>query len=134
MNFQENLYSNDSSYILIAMFDWIKNKIRKESDDDYGDLRSGILNEPEPAFRRQPLEPPAERNYDDFSQKTRDVFEPMSMQPPASDFNQAPNRNYEIMDRLNLIESQLAAVRSMTETINERLKNMEAKLGLQRRY
>ncbi|MBI3190366.1 hypothetical protein HYZ41_01535 [archaeon] len=116
------------------MFDWIKNKIRKESDDDYGDLRSGILNEPEPAFRRQPLEPPAERNYDDFSQKTRDVFEPMSMQPPASDFNQAPNRNYEIMDRLNLIESQLAAVRSMTETINERLKNMEAKLGLQRRY
>jgi chaperonin cofactor prefoldin len=38
------------------------------------------------------------------------------------------------MDRLNLIESQLAAIRSMTETINERLKNMESRLGLQRRY
>jgi chaperonin cofactor prefoldin len=38
------------------------------------------------------------------------------------------------MDRLNLIESQIAAVRSMTETINERLKNMESKLVMQRRY
>jgi hypothetical protein len=116
------------------MFDWLKNKMHKESDEDYSDLRSGILNEPEPVFR-QPAQP--ERNYDDFSQRTRDVFEPMSMQPmpqSPSEFGQAPSRNYEIMDRLNLIESQLAAIRSMTETINERLKNMESRLGLQRRY
>jgi hypothetical protein len=44
------------------------------------------------------------------------------------------SRDYDVADRLQLIESQLSAIRSMTETINERLKNLEAKLGLQRRY
>ncbi|MBI2972024.1 MAG: hypothetical protein HYY37_06390 [Candidatus Aenigmarchaeota archaeon] len=41
-------------------------------------------------------------------------------------------KNYEIIDRLNIIEAQLQAIRSQTETINERLKNME--LRLPRRY
>ena len=43
------------------------------------------------------------------------------------------SRNYDILDRLNIIEAQLSAIRSQTETINERLKNMEMKLG-PRRY
>jgi chaperonin cofactor prefoldin len=33
-----------------------------------------------------------------------------------------------------MIESQLSAIRSQTETINERLKNLEMKLGSGRRF
>ena len=35
---------------------------------------------------------------------------------------------YDVMDRLGVIEAQLAAVRSQTETINERLKMMEIRM------
>ncbi len=127
------------------MLGWLKSRVKKESDDDFSDLRSGILGEPAQPFN-QPAPPlpqmPQEqenfgRGYDDFTQKTRDVFEPIqtpSLPVPEFSSERQPAREYELMDRLNLIESQIAAVRSMTETINERLKNMEARLGVQRRY
>jgi hypothetical protein len=37
---------------------------------------------------------------------------------------------FEIRDRLSIIEAQLTAIRSQTETINERLKSLELKLGI----
>ncbi|MBI4019355.1 MAG: hypothetical protein HY364_03810 [Candidatus Aenigmarchaeota archaeon] len=42
--------------------------------------------------------------------------------------------NYDIMEKLTMIESQLAAIRSQTETINERLKNLEFRMGTGRRF
>src|SRR3989344_8436618 len=51
---------------------------------------------------------------------------------PVESFPERKEGNYEVIDRLNFIENQLAAIKSQTETINERLKNLELKLG--RRY
>lgn len=120
-------------------------------DSDFGDIRSHVLNErfrepfdelpPAPA---PPPAPPRYEGYDDFTQKTRDVFAPYPVQqppPPPPGFEplarepalEKVSRDYDIMDRLNIIESQLSAIRSQTELINERLKNMESRL-VQRRY
>ena len=125
------------------MFDFIK---RHKRDDDFGDIRSNVVgrdfDEPDfPAARRfdspprgpppgfeDPLEP---RRFDDrqrFDEPQGFGSIDMSRQ------ERAPRGDYDVTDRLNLIESQLAAIRSMTETINERLKNMESRMGLQRRY
>jgi hypothetical protein len=54
---------------------------------------------------------------------------------PRMDFGverEQPRKDYDILDRLNIIESQLQAIRSQTETINERLKNLDARLGMRR--
>ncbi|MCX6815787.1 MAG: hypothetical protein NT120_02965 [Candidatus Aenigmarchaeota archaeon] len=128
------------------MFGWLKRK----KDDDFDDIRSHVLNEPsEPRPEQFQPQTNDQRFDDEMTPRTRSAFEPFSpsMENMPSDFGNdlnrepmrdtnriEPSKNYEIIDRLNLIESQLSAVRSMTETINERLKNMESKLGLQRRY
>jgi hypothetical protein len=129
-------------------------KILHRNDEDYDDIRTHVLGErferfDEPAAFERPAPPapapatmaaPPARDMDDFSQRTRDVFGPP---PVLDDFPQQPSaplertaektsRDYEIMDRLTMIENQLAVVRSQTETINERLKNMEAKLTMHR--
>lgn len=124
--------------------------------DEFSDIRSHVLNEkfgdrlnefeqypqmPPPTGPQPPQFMQAQGGYDDFTPKTRDVFAPFpTQQPPLQpgpDFAPAAekvNRDYDIMDRLNIIESQLSAIRSQTELINERLKNMESRLGLGRRY
>ncbi len=139
------LHVNEASYniqviyllhnILIKMFGWISGRIKRNKEEDYDDLRSGILGEPAP-YTPAAAEPPPARGYEDFTPRTRDIFEPIPTATlPTPEFDTpTKSRDYDIMDRLNLIESQLSSVRSMTETINERLKNMEAKLGMQRRY
>ncbi len=112
------------------MLDWIK----KKKHDDFGDIRSNVLSEelPEPDFPRRRV---------DVEDPFRKVEEPMGShfdQPPG--FSSIDTRSsersvedkYDIIDRLQLIESQLAAIRSQTETINERLKNIERQLP--RRY
>jgi len=133
------------------MFGWLTKKLHKK--EDYDDIRSQVLGEPFPAaepFRPEPFreppraesvpapefEPKFEARYGEITPKTQSVFEPFSpsIDQPPLERTAGPSRDYEIMDRLNLIESQLAAIRSMSETINERLKNMESRLGLQRRY
>lgn len=134
---------------------------KRKQDFDYSDVRSHVLGErsfPEPAtvgekfgIEKPPDFPePVQRNR--FAQ---DPYGPAPYdQPPAQQFQQAPRfgsrpdprmdfgmsseepqarSNYDILDRLNLIESQLAAIRSQTETINERLKNIDARLA-GRRY
>jgi hypothetical protein len=126
-------------------------KLLHRNDENYDDIRTHVLGErferfDEPASFEKPAAPvqapfekaaPA-RDMEDFSQRTRDVFGP----PPGDDFGppvaamertaEKTSRDYEMLDRLTLIENQLAVVRSQTETINERLKNMEAKLTMHR--
>src|SRR3990172_11511378 len=109
------------------MFGWIKNRFRKGYEEDYDELRSSILSD-------RAFEPPKsdyvpeKKAYDDFTPRTKDVFEPVSAPSFPSSFEKPPEftaRNYELIDRLSVMESQISAIRSMTETINERLKNLE---------
>ena len=122
------------------MLDFLKK--RKRDYDDIEDIRSNVLGNdflrpqpPEPDFPR----PATERRVAD---RFPGIEEPVKFEEPPG-FNSVDTRfpdrsgqdrqgTYDIMDRLNLIESQLAAIRSQTETINERLKNMEHSIG--RRY
>lgn len=128
------------------MLSWLKNRMHKRYDD-LEDIRSSVLgndfrNPPEPDFPRREagrLEAPA---FDPIERHFGEPFEPRFEQPPGfstvdtrfpePQINERGQRDYDILDRLNLIESQLAAIRSQTETINERLKNLEARLT--RRY
>lgn len=126
------------------MLGWIKNKMHKKDYDDMEDIRSNIIGSdfrglpppPEPDFPRQPatFEEPINRRFDE---RGADRFNERFEEPPGfssidTRFPEKKRDDYEIIDRLNLIESQLAAIRSQAETINERLKNMERQLG--RRY
>lgn len=112
-------------------------KKHKKDYDDVEDIRSSVLGNDflkgtEPDFPR----PANERRVAD---RFPGIEEPVRFEEPPG-FSSVDTRfpaqerqsNYDIMDRLNLIESQLAAIRSQTETINERLKNLETKLT--RRY
>jgi hypothetical protein len=119
------------------MFDFLK----RRKDSDFEDIRSGVLGpQIEPDF-------PPRNNFQ--APEFEDVTRPRPVGPAPFDsrpkFDEPPGfntidtrgpqqseRNYDIIDRLSLIESQLAAIRSQTETINERLKNMERLLP--RRY
>ena len=121
--------------------------LKRHKKDDYGDLediRSNVLGNdflktPEPDFPRPPTTFNEPRRVAD---RFPGIEQPHFEEPPgfSSVDTRFPDRtsgqdrqnNYDIMDRLNLIESQLAAIRSQTETINERLKNMERSIG--RRY
>ncbi len=114
--------------------------MHKKEYDDLEDIRSNVLGD----FRGLP--PPSEPDFP----RPRQIEVPAFEEPFRREerFGEPPgfssidmrerfpereqSRNYDILDRLNLIESQLAAIRSQTETINERLKNLEAKLT--RRY
>ena len=133
----------------------LKNKFLGRRDE-LGDIRSHVLGEesydrdyPEPRMDRDYPEPrmdiddrvgpreipemPEPFPRDDVgrfsSPEERFGREPIALEESAA---RSENKNYEIMDRLNIIEAQLTAIRSQTETINERLKNLEMKLG--RRY
>jgi len=121
------------------MFDRLKNRLHKKGYDDAEDIRSSVLGdfrmpqEPEPDFPR------ASRNVPTWDDPTSPQqfdsppgFGSIDMRQPAQMQSERGSRDYDIMDRLSLIESQLSAIRSQTETINERLKNMERSMG--RRY
>lgn len=124
----------------MGIFSSIKNRLMRRNDD-YDDIKSHVLDEPFPP----PAPPPAAQQYDerfgpplqqetfprepDFPESERPLtLEREEFAPPSRDFG----KEYDIADKLNLIEAQLSAIRSQTETINERLKNMEARLV--RRY
>lgn len=128
------------------MMGWLKNRVRKRDYDDLEDIRSSVVGQdfrnPEPDFPRAAARPPEAAAFDPIERHFGE-FEPRFEQPPGfstvdtrypeqSPVSERSSRDYDILDRLNLIESQLSAIRSQTETINERLKNMEAKLT--RRY
>lgn len=70
----------------------------------------------------QPIKSYEEREpmgFDELSEPSFTSKQPLRTEEP---------KGYDILDRLNIIEAQLSAIRSQTETINERLKNMEVRL------
>jgi hypothetical protein len=147
----------------MGIFDVIKNKILRR-DDDFSDMRSHVLGEPdtsglppppEPGMRagqqgmnpQEPapenLGPPPEQDLGPLPDSLEElgptdlskpidegplgpVKEPMEIEPG----NERDIR--EIIHRLDFIENQLSAIKSQTETVNERLKNIEVKID--RRY
>ena len=126
------------------MMSWLKNRMHKKDYDDLEDIRSNVLGNdflknPEPDFPRPSTSDFPSRSYERRNAGFQPGFDEFSEPPGFSSIdtrfqgrNEDKNNNYDIIDRLNLIESQLAAIRSQTETINERLKNLETKLT--RRY
>ena len=140
------------------MFD-LKSKIlgRKQHKLDFGDVRSHVINErpfPEPqtiankfSMSKPPSPPPGRFQENDFPDpfQSRSFDEPAQPAPvteypsryvekPRLDYGMDRDQSkYELLDRLSIIESQLSAIRSQTETINERLKNLETRL-VPRRY
>ncbi len=115
------------------MFGFLKKKNREEMDDLF-DIKNTISGkQPErdfeetkdtfgrPAKQEEDWNPPFPGRNTGFEE-----FQPEPMRGPSKD--------YDVMQRLDMIESQLQAIRSQTETINERLKNMEFRLTGGRRY
>jgi|SRR3989344_2930118 len=146
----------------MSIFSSIKGRFRKSGDEDFSDLRSSVLDQPPPIPSRNMEPPPPKFSrsvQDDFGPRNSRFEDPVSrfndspgfgdtqspppfpsresrfdprLGEPVEPFPERKEGNYEVIDRLNFIENQLAAIKSQTETINERLKNLELKLG--RRY
>ena len=62
---------------------------------------------------------------------TLEPVQPLEM-PAMSQGSQSGGSNYDVMDRLAFIENQLSAIKSQVELVNERLKNIDTKLGTRR--
>ncbi|MBI4895457.1 MAG: hypothetical protein HY831_03105 [Candidatus Aenigmarchaeota archaeon] len=135
----------------------LRNKVvgrRQEVQEaDFETVRSAILGEQAPPVNTQPIEPSWKQRYPqnsvpkEFEQPSLDMpNEPEIRQPYSQSFSREVNQPqqiddrhkwdkrdmYELFDRLGIIEAQLAAIRSQSETINERLKMLDIKLT--RRY
>ena len=115
------------------MFGFLKKKNREEMDDFF-DIKNTITGkQPERDFEQPPKDPfgrPVKQEEEwnpPFPGKSTG-FEEFQPEP-----FRGPSKDYDVMQRLDVIESQLQAIRSQTETINERLKNMEFRMG-GRRY
>ncbi len=126
----------------MGLFGGLANRLHRKKDDDLDELRQGVLGErfePEPLgtspfAQQQPLQPSQRNPYEDFpTQSQRDFGADVALEPPnrenVSFESRSGEGNYEVIDRLRFIENQLSAIRSQTELINERLKNIELKLG-----
>lgn len=112
----------------MGILDGIKDRVlRRSQDTELDDFRSHVLGqaqfeppvpEPQPpkkSYERDPVPDEMEPfGFDKSIVKEKDTLE--------------VSKNYEIMDRLNIIEAQLSAIRSQTETINERLKNIDMRM------
>lgn len=124
------------------MFERLKNVILRRKEPEFEDIRSHVLGEypPPPAF-----EPERERRFEprfgERFERFEPGFEPRGLEIPEirreplaiePRFPERIEERTDILERLNLIEAQLGAIRSQTETINERLKNLEMRLT--RRY
>lgn len=135
----------------MSLFSRLKEKITHRRDEDFYDFRSHVLGAPpapaapEPQMP-EPLEPlPRFGQEPDFSEPVipRSRLKDLTVEPPAyergferpferGEPGERAGRDYDMLDRLSIIEAQLQAIRSQTETINERLKNMEMRLGTRR--
>lgn len=119
---------------------------------DFETVRSAILGEQAPPVNQQ-IEPSWKQKYSqananvpkEFEQPNLDmpnqldIKQPYSQsfsreQPQQIEQNRGFDRRdmYELFDRIAVIEAQLTAIRSQSETINERLKMLDIKLS--RRY
>jgi hypothetical protein len=123
----------------MGIFGKIKDRIQHK--EDFSEMRSHVIGEPfanEPFAEPEPLEPapiPRRERFESYEPRSGEVptLEPMPFErEPAANWSQGNSSDYEILDRLKFIESQLAAIKSQNELINERIKNLDVKLG--RRY
>jgi len=125
----------------MSIFGSILNKVLRKSDDigEIGDIRSHVIGENENPYADEGPPMPTRTDVPELPEVPR-FREPVSFEPtmPDRDFSRDTmperdtNRDYDIADKLDMIEAQLSAIRSQTETINERLKNLEMRIG--RRY
>ncbi|MBI4162536.1 MAG: hypothetical protein HY513_02540 [Candidatus Aenigmarchaeota archaeon] len=67
--------------------------------------------------------------YNPEFEASLDPVQPLELPSSQSQVN---TNNYEVMDRLAFIENQLTAIKSQVELVNERLKNIDAKIGTRR--
>jgi len=113
-----------------------KIKDRMQHKEDFSDMRSHVIGEPfanEPFVDEPELAPmPRRERFESYEPRSGEVptLEPMPFERTSPE--QVSSNDYEILDRLKFIESQLAAIKSQNELINERIKNLDVKLG--RRY
>ena len=117
------------------MFGFLKRKKSDEMDDIF-DIKSTITGKrPDKDFDepRDPFGRPVKQEQDEWTPPF-----PGNKETGFNDFQpepfKGPSKDYDLMQRLDVIESQLQAIRSQTETINERLKNMEFRITGGRRY
>ena len=119
----------------------IKSRFFSRSEDIEGinDIRSHVIGEGENPYRDEGPIMPQRADVPELPDVSRFGREPIGFEPaPDRDFGREPversdtGRDYDILDKLNIMEAQLSAIRSQTETINERLKNLEMRIG--RRY
>src|SRR3972149_1095565 len=117
----------------MGILDSIKDKVFHRKQEDFYDFRSQITGKKSPfdePAEPEPLEPlPARSSFD---QQEPDYSQPVMQRSKLKDLSFEPydkpqadrETHYDILDKLSMIEAQLAAIRSQTETINERLKNL----------
>jgi len=137
----------------MSLIESVKNKLIRRKED-YGEIRSRVLGEdrydygekpraletlPKPELREEPIPTsPPETELEPIEKKPVAI----PSMPDIADFPESrepislkPEEKvdlYRIIEKLNFIEQQLSAIKSQTETINERLKNLELKVA--RRY
>ncbi len=137
----------------MSLFGKLKDRVigRREpvEERDFESVRSAILGEATlPVGPKQEIQPSWKAKYAEssvpreFAQPSLD--EPVQSmeikQPYGQSFGEKQEEKnrwdrkdvYELFDRLGVMEAQLAAIRSQTETINERLKMLEIRIT--RRY
>ncbi|MBS3054808.1 MAG: hypothetical protein J4431_04685 [Candidatus Aenigmarchaeota archaeon] len=125
----------------------VKNRILGRSEnEDIDDIKSYVTSGADPYaqnFRENVMGAPADDAPPKPWERENIATEPFAPEEPFPDrrsLTMGPGRagrgeaNYDVMEKLTMIESQLAAIRSQTETINERLKNLEFRMGSARRF
>ncbi len=126
----------------MSIFGSIVNKVLRRSDDigEIGDIRSHVIGGNENPYADEVPPMLTRTDVPELPEVSRFGREPVGFEPtmPDRDFSRDTmperdvSRDYDIADKLDMIEAQLSAIRSQTETINERLKNLEMRIG--RRY
>lgn len=116
-------------------------KLFRRKREEISEIKSHVLGnvpedfEPppfEPGVREPPsptdIKPPLDNELIDVEKPGREL-KPLTLEQEESI---KESDMLEILDRLKFIESQLSAIKSQTETINERLKNLT--MNIERRY
>ncbi len=123
----------------MGLLEGLKNRlIHRKPEFQVEDVRSHILGDLQTERRDTfNFEDPLKNRFDPYAAKN--PYQPGPQQrEPVQAFERDPlqmepkESNYEIIDKLNIMEAQISAIRSQTETINERLKNIEMKLNVRR--
>ncbi|GEM_PF-2777436 len=102
------------------------------------DIKAHVLGEypPPPSQLASERHPPGARETEPGTTMLPELPHPATLEAPEPVHREPLRREeksleYEILDRLALIEAQLGAIRAQVETVNERMKNLE--LGMKPR-